>query len=56
MITVCPNCQEEFFDVIVLNSGSYFDPDIWTVWWQEGDGQCLNEQCGFKGWHSDTSA
>lgn len=56
MITICPNCKEECFDVQVTGSGSYFDPEWGTIYWGEGDGKCSNKQCGYQGWWSDTSA
>lgn len=52
LITACPKCGNEQFEVVVNTSGSY--PDEWgTCHWYEGNGIC--HECGHKGAHSDSS-
>lgn len=53
MTVFCPVCRHETFVVTVTGGGSYVHPDIGTVYWFEGDGEC---PCGHKGYYSDSSA
>lgn len=51
--TCCPRCSEESFEMIITASGTSFDGERITHWF-EGEGKCLNVICGYEGWLSDS--
>ena len=52
LVTFCPECGSESFEVTITGSGSH--PDEWgTYYWWEGDGKC--SECGYTGEYSHCS-
>ena len=54
VITFCPKCQHETFEVVVINSGSGPNHEFGqTDYWFYGDGKCTD--CGFESEYGDSS-